>query len=114
MGGDFKSCFDTLSHEFILEQIHGFPHFNLVKRFLKAGYVDNGAFIILMRVLLKEDCYLHYWLTLHYMEWKKLWESHIDIEQGLRMMRSMNSLNQWVIIVLFDMLMIFGLRSIQK
>lgn len=44
MEGDFKSCFDTLSHDFILEQIHGFPHFNLVKRFLKAGYVDNGAF----------------------------------------------------------------------
>lgn len=44
MEGDFKSCFDTLSHDFILEQIHGFPYFNLVKRFLKAGYVDNGAF----------------------------------------------------------------------
>lgn len=44
MEGDFKSCFDTLSHDFILEQIHGFPHFNLVKRFLKDGYVDNGAF----------------------------------------------------------------------
>ena len=42
--GDFKSCFDTLSHDFILKQIKGFPHYNLVKRFLEAGYVDNGVF----------------------------------------------------------------------
>ena len=42
--GDFKSCFDTLNHEFILEQIKGFPLYNLVKRFLKAGYVDNNVF----------------------------------------------------------------------
>lgn len=42
--GDFKSCFDTLSHEFILKQIKGFPQYNLVKRFLEAGYVDNGVF----------------------------------------------------------------------
>ena len=42
--GDFQSCFDTLSHEFILSQIRDFPHYNLVKRFLEAGYVDNGVF----------------------------------------------------------------------
>ena len=42
--GDFKACFDTLSHEFILKQVRNFPHYNLVKRFLKAGYVDNGVF----------------------------------------------------------------------
>lgn len=42
--GDFKACFDTLSHEFILNQIRSFPHYNLIKRFLKAGYVDNGTF----------------------------------------------------------------------
>lgn len=42
--GDFKSCFDTLNHEFILKQIKGFPHYNLVKRFLEAGYVDNNVF----------------------------------------------------------------------
>lgn len=42
--GDFKSCFDTLSHDFILEQIKGFPLYNLVERFLKAGYVDNNVF----------------------------------------------------------------------
>jgi len=42
--GDFKSCFDTLDHNFILEQIKGFPLYKLVKRFLKAGYVDNNVF----------------------------------------------------------------------
>lgn len=42
--GDFKSCFDTLSHDFILSQIKGFPYHNLVKRFLKAGYVDDNIF----------------------------------------------------------------------
>ena len=42
--GDFKSCFDTLSHDFILEQIKGFPLEKLVEKFLKAGYVDNNVF----------------------------------------------------------------------
>ena len=41
---DFKSCFDTLSHQFILNQVKNFPHYNLIKRFLKAGYVDEGVF----------------------------------------------------------------------
>ena len=42
--GDFKSCFDTLNHNFILEQIKGFPLEKLVEKFLKAGYVDNNQF----------------------------------------------------------------------
>lgn len=42
--GDFKSCFDTLNHEFILSQIRGFPCSNLINRFLKAGYVDDNIF----------------------------------------------------------------------
>ena len=42
--GDFRSCFDNLSHDFILKQLNGFPLKNLVKRFLKAGYVDNNIF----------------------------------------------------------------------
>ena len=42
--GDFQACFDTLNHEFILKKIRGFPHYNLVKRFLEAGYVDNNVF----------------------------------------------------------------------
>jgi len=42
--GDFKACFDTLKHEFILKQIKGFPSYDLVEKFLKAGYVDNNVF----------------------------------------------------------------------
>ena len=42
--GDFKACFDTLDHDFILKQIREFPYVNLVEKFLKAGYVDNGEF----------------------------------------------------------------------
>ena len=41
--GDFKSCFDTLDHDFILKKIKGFPLYNLVEKFLKAGYVDNDV-----------------------------------------------------------------------
>ena len=42
--GDFKSCFDTLDHDFILRCIYGFPLYNVVEKFLKAGYVDNNVF----------------------------------------------------------------------
>ena len=42
--GDFCACFDTLSHDFILNQINGFPFYGVVERFLKAGYVDNNVF----------------------------------------------------------------------
>ena len=42
--GDFKACLDTLSHDFILKQLDGFPYIKVIERFLKAGYVDNGEF----------------------------------------------------------------------
>lgn len=42
--GDFKDCFNNLSHDFILKQLKGFPLKGLVERFLKAGYVDNQVF----------------------------------------------------------------------
>ncbi len=42
--GDFKSCFDTISHEFILKQLKDFPYINVIRRFLEAGYVDDGAY----------------------------------------------------------------------
>lgn len=42
--GDFKACFDTISHDFILKQIKGFPFYEDIKRFLEAGYVDNNIF----------------------------------------------------------------------
>ncbi len=42
--GDFKACFDTLDHNFILNQIKGFPYIKTVERFLKAGYIDNEQY----------------------------------------------------------------------
>ena len=42
--GDFRACFDNLSHDFILKKLKGFPLIKLVEKFLKAGYVDNNVF----------------------------------------------------------------------
>ena len=42
--GDFKGCFDNLNHDYILEQIRHFPFVKTVKKWLKAGYVDNNTF----------------------------------------------------------------------
>lgn len=44
--GDFKGCFDNLNHDYILEQIKQFPGQRVIKRWLKAGYLDNGVFNI--------------------------------------------------------------------
>ena len=42
--GDFKACFDTLNHDFILKQIEGFPEADVIAKWLKAGFVDNSVF----------------------------------------------------------------------
>lgn len=42
--GDFKGCFDNLNHEFIMEQIKGFPHSEIIEKWLKAGFIDNKVF----------------------------------------------------------------------
>ena len=42
--GDFKGCFDNLSHEHILTKIGSFPEARLVEKWLRAGYVDNDTF----------------------------------------------------------------------
>jgi RNA-directed DNA polymerase len=42
--GDFKACFDTLNHGWILKQIEGFPEVDVIAKWLKAGFVDNGVF----------------------------------------------------------------------
>ena len=42
--GDFKGCFDNLSHDFILNQLKGFTLKGVVERILKAGYLDNNIF----------------------------------------------------------------------
>jgi len=42
--GDFKGCFDNLSHEHIIDKIGNFPESRLIEKWLKAGYVDNNIF----------------------------------------------------------------------
>jgi len=42
--GDFKGCFDNISHEHIVNKIGNFPNKELIGKWLKAGYVDNGTF----------------------------------------------------------------------
>ena len=42
--GDFRGCFDNLDQEYIIQQLKGFPYVKVIKRWLKAGYVDNGVF----------------------------------------------------------------------
>ena len=42
--GDFKSCFDTLSHQHILDKLGNFPLKGLIKKWLEAGYLENGVF----------------------------------------------------------------------
>ena len=40
--GDFKSCFDTLNHDWILKQLGNFPAKKLIQKWLKAGYLYNN------------------------------------------------------------------------
>jgi RNA-directed DNA polymerase len=42
--GDYKGCFDHLSHEFIEKQVEKFPAKQTITRWLKAGFVDNHTF----------------------------------------------------------------------
>ena len=42
--GYFKSCFDTLSHEHILNKLENFPYKGLIHDWLEAGYVENDIF----------------------------------------------------------------------
>jgi RNA-directed DNA polymerase len=42
--GDFKSCFDTLKHDWIIKQLGNFPAKDIIKSWLKAGYVYNNIF----------------------------------------------------------------------
>ena len=40
--GDFKSCFDTLNHDWILKQLGNFPAKKIINKWLKAGYLYNN------------------------------------------------------------------------
>jgi RNA-directed DNA polymerase len=41
---DIKGAFDNISHDYILEAIDSFPAKELVRQWLKAGYVDRDVF----------------------------------------------------------------------
>ena len=42
--GDFKGCFDNLSHHHIMDCLEGFPAKGTISKWLNAGYIDNGSF----------------------------------------------------------------------
>lgn len=42
--GDFKSCFDTLSHDWIIKQLGNFPAKTIIRSWLKAGYMEDAVF----------------------------------------------------------------------
>jgi RNA-directed DNA polymerase len=44
LDADIKGAFDNISHEFIMTAIGGSPGRELIKQWLKAGYVDKGVF----------------------------------------------------------------------
>jgi len=41
---DIKGCFDNINHQFLLDTIGPVPGRELIKQWLKAGYVDKGVF----------------------------------------------------------------------
>lgn len=43
--GDFKGCFDNLDHNHILEKIQGFPAIKIIEKWMKAGYIEEDAFV---------------------------------------------------------------------
>jgi RNA-directed DNA polymerase len=44
LDADIKGAFDHISHEHLLETIGRVPGYELIKQWLKAGYVDKGVF----------------------------------------------------------------------
>lgn len=40
--GDIKGCFDTISHQYLLEKLTNFPGKNTIEKWLKAGYLFEG------------------------------------------------------------------------
>lgn len=44
LDADVKGAFDNISHEYIMNKINGLPGKNLIKRWLKSGFVEDGKF----------------------------------------------------------------------
>ncbi|RUT02863.1 group II intron reverse transcriptase/maturase [Dulcicalothrix desertica PCC 7102] len=40
---DIRGCFDNISHDFLLELLTSFPARELIKQWLKAGYIEEGT-----------------------------------------------------------------------
>lgn len=40
---DIEGAFDNIDHEYLLQQVQNFPAHELVKQWLKAGYMENGV-----------------------------------------------------------------------
>jgi RNA-directed DNA polymerase len=43
LDADIAACFDNINHDFLLNTIKGFPARELIKQWLKAGYVEYGT-----------------------------------------------------------------------
>ena len=70
--GDFKSCFDTLDHDYIMEQIKYFPASKTINRWLKAGFLNNNVFHETKSGTPQGGIiYTFYWQILRYIKWKK-------------------------------------------
>ena len=41
---DIKGCFDNIDHDQLLEAIGNFPVWGMIRRWLMAGYMEDGAF----------------------------------------------------------------------
>jgi RNA-directed DNA polymerase len=44
LDADIKGAFDNISHEFLLAQLDGFPQKELIRQWLKAGYMEMGSY----------------------------------------------------------------------
>nr|YP_010337630.1 putative reverse transcriptase/maturase [Dixoniella grisea]UNJ17215.1 putative reverse transcriptase/maturase [Dixoniella grisea] len=44
VNADIKGCFNNLSHKFLIEKISRFPALQLIKHWLKAGYINKYVF----------------------------------------------------------------------
>lgn len=44
LDADIKGCFDNIDHDTLMEAIGNFPARGMIRRWLKAGYVEDGVF----------------------------------------------------------------------
>jgi RNA-directed DNA polymerase len=44
LDADIKGAFDNISHDYLLAQLDGFPQKELIRQWLKAGYMETGSY----------------------------------------------------------------------